>query len=124
MSKKRDMVNCHSIGFDPDLLICMIIILLPIRSRAYSYFQGLRYEDIINESQREVVEALELAPSDVVAGRTRRLKRAVDLSLKRKNFLDYAPGVDQETFKAEIYDDIEKIRARDQEYALLNAHNK
>jgi len=85
---------------------------------------GLRYEDIINEGQREVVEALELAPPDVVAGRIRRLKRAVDLSLKRKNFLDYAPGVDQETFKVEIYDDIEKIRAREQEYALLNAHNK
>ena len=70
------------------------------------------------------MEALELAPPEVAAGRIRRLKRAVDLSLKRKNFLDYAPGVEQETYKVEIYDDIEKIRAREQEYALLNAHNK
>ena len=38
--------------------------------------------------------------------------------------MDYAPNVDQETFKSEIYDDVEKIKARDQEYALLNAHNK
>lgn len=90
----------------------------------FTLILGLRYEDIINESQREVVEALELAPPEVAAGRIRRLKRAVDLSLKRKNFLDYAPGVEQETFKVEIYDDIEKIRAREQEYALLNAHNK
>jgi hypothetical protein len=29
-----------------------------------------------------------------------------------------------EIFKKEIYPDIEKIRARDQEYAQLNAHNK
>lgn len=38
--------------------------------------------------------------------------------------LDYAPDVDQETFKTEIYDDVMKIKARDQEFALLNAHNK
>ena len=85
---------------------------------------GLRYEDIINEDEKEVKEALELADPDVVTGRTRRLKRAIDLSFKRKNFMDYAPNVDQETFKSEIYDDVEKIKARDQEYALLNAHNK
>lgn len=38
--------------------------------------------------------------------------------------LDYAPDVDQETFKLEFYSDVMKIKARDQEYALLNAHNK
>lgn len=85
---------------------------------------GLRYEDIINEDEKEVKEALELAHPDVVIGRTRRLKRATDLSFKRKNFLDYAPNVTQETFKIEFYDDVEKIKTRDQEYAMLNAHNK
>lgn len=38
--------------------------------------------------------------------------------------MDYAPNVDQETFKVELYDDVEKIKARDQEYALLNAHKQ
>jgi len=85
---------------------------------------GLRYEDIVNENEREVEEALALADPDVVTGRTRRLKRAIDLNFKRKNMLDYAPDVDQETFKMEFYDDVMKIKARDQEYALLNAHNK
>lgn len=67
---------------------------------------------------------MELADPDVITGRTRRVKRAIDLNFKRKNFMDYAPDVNQETFKVEIYDDVEKIKARDQEYALLNAHNK
>jgi ubiquinol-cytochrome c reductase subunit 7 len=84
----------------------------------------MRYEDIINEDEKEVAEALVLADPDVVAGRTRRLKRAIDLNFKRKNFMDYAPDVEQETFKAEFYEDVEKIKARDAEYAMLNAHNK
>lgn len=87
-------------------------------------FQGLRYEDIINENEKEVAEALSLADPDTVTGRSRRLKRAIDLNFKRKNFMDYAADVDQETFKKEIFDDVMKIRARDQEYAMLNAHNK
>ena len=85
---------------------------------------GLRYEDIINEDEHAVKEALQLADPDVQTGRTRRLKRAIDLNFKQKNFSEYAPNVDQETFKFEFYDDVEKIKARDQEYALLNAHNK
>ncbi len=78
----------------------------------------------MNEDEKEVGEALSLADPDVLTGRNRRIKRAIDLSFKRKNFLDYAPEVDQETFKVELYDDVEKVKARDQEYALLNAHNK
>mmetsp|Transcript_3735 Transcript_3735/g.4580 ORF Transcript_3735/g.4580 Transcript_3735/m.4580 type:complete len:115 (-) Transcript_3735:247-591(-) len=85
---------------------------------------GLRYEDIVNENEKAVSEALSLADPDVVEGRTRRLKRAIDLSFKRKNFMDYAPDVDQETFKLEFYEDVEKIKAREEEYAMLNAHNK
>ena len=34
--------------------------------------------------------------------------------------MDYAPDVNQETFKVEIYEDVEKIKARDQEYAMMN----
>jgi ubiquinol-cytochrome c reductase subunit 7 len=84
----------------------------------------LRYEDIINENEKEVAEALALADPDTVVGRTRRLKRAIDLSFKRKNFMDYAPEVEQDTFKMEVYEDVQKILARDAEYAILNAHNK
>mmetsp|Transcript_22503 Transcript_22503/g.33344 ORF Transcript_22503/g.33344 Transcript_22503/m.33344 type:complete len:115 (+) Transcript_22503:73-417(+) len=85
---------------------------------------GLRYEDIVNENEKEVEEALSLADPYTVTARTRRLKRAIDLSFKRKNFMDYAADVEQDTWKKEIYDDVLKIKARDQEYAMLNAHNK
>jgi len=79
---------------------------------------------ITQSDEKEIKEALDLADPDVAIGRTRRLKRAIDLSFKRKNMMDYAPEVNQETFKVEIYDDVKKIMARDQEYATLNAHNK
>ncbi len=85
---------------------------------------GLRYEDLLIEEEREVKEALSLADPDVLTGRTRRLKRAIDLNYKRKSLQDYAPNMELDLFKREIYPDIEKIRARDQEYAQLNAHNK
>ena len=69
-------------------------------------------------------EALELADPAIQTARTRRIKRAIDLSYKKKSMNDYAPDQDNEIFKKEIYVDIEKIRARDQEYAQLNANNK
>ncbi|KAL7537629.1 hypothetical protein ACHAXR_007971 [Thalassiosira sp. AJA248-18] len=85
---------------------------------------GLRYEDLLNEEEHDVKEALSLAEPDVLTARTRRLKRAIDLSYKRKSLQDYAPNMDLELFKSDIGADIDKIRARDQEYAQLNAHNK
>jgi ubiquinol-cytochrome c reductase subunit 7 len=85
---------------------------------------GLRYEDLLNENETSVQEALALADPQTVEGRTRRLKRAIDLSYKRKNLLDYAPNMILEPFKDEIREDIDKINARNQEWALLNMHNK
>lgn len=85
---------------------------------------GLRFEDILNDDDGDVKEALSLADSEILTGRNRRIKRAIDLSFKRKNMMDYAPDMEQDTFKKELYEDVEKIRARDQEYALLNTHNK
>jgi hypothetical protein len=85
---------------------------------------GLRYEDIVNENEKTVEEALSLADPDILTARSRRLKRAIDLNFKRKNFMDYAADVEQDTWKKEFYDDVLKIKARDQEYAMLNAHNK
>ena len=88
------------------------------------WYLGLRYEDLLIEEAKEVQEALELASPETQTARTRRIKRAIDLSYKKKSMNDYAPGQDQETFKEEIYADIKKIRSREQEYAQLNAPNK
>lgn len=85
---------------------------------------GLRYEDLLYEESAEVAEAIELADPAVVQARNRRHLRAFDLDVKKKNFTDYAPAVDQETFKVEIYDDIVKIRQRNAEYAMLNMYKK
>lgn len=69
-------------------------------------------------------EALSLAEPDIITGRTRRMRRAVDLSFKRKNLQDYAPDMKLEPFKEEIYEDLSKIRQRNAEFAVLNAHKK
>ena len=90
----------------------------------YFSFPGLRAEDLLNEDEPDIKEALSLADPEVRTGRTRRIKRALDLGIKQKNFLDNAPDVDQETYKSEFYDLIEKIRFRDHEFAMMNAHKK
>jgi ubiquinol-cytochrome c reductase subunit 7 len=90
----------------------------------FCFVAGLRYEDLLIDQEPHVAEALALADPAVIQGRNRRVLRAFDLDLKKKNFTDYAPDVDQETFKTEIYDDITKIRERDAEYALINMHKK
>uniref|UniRef100_A0A7S1CYA1 Cytochrome b-c1 complex subunit 7 n=1 Tax=Cyclophora tenuis TaxID=216820 RepID=A0A7S1CYA1_CYCTE len=85
---------------------------------------GLRYEDLMLESPMDMQETLELADKDFVTGRYRRQKRAFDLDVKHKNMLEYAPDVDQETYKQELYPLLCQIRARNQEIALLDQHKK
>lgn len=87
---------------------------------------GLRYEDLLCEQTDPAVkEALELASPEVLAGRLRRQKRASDLSLKGKVFTDYIPShVKLDPFKSEIYDDVERIRARNKEAAILDMHKR
>mmetsp|Transcript_40662 Transcript_40662/g.49494 ORF Transcript_40662/g.49494 Transcript_40662/m.49494 type:complete len:119 (+) Transcript_40662:114-470(+) len=85
---------------------------------------GVRYEDLVSEEYVEVQEALKYADKDVIVGRNRRTKRAIDLSFKRKNLQDYAPGMKLEPFKFELEEDIVKIQKRNQEFALLNMHKK
>lgn len=65
-----------------------------------------------------------MADPDVVKGRMRRLKRASDLSFKGKELQDYAPGMQLEPFKSELWEDVKKIEAREAEYALLDLHKK
>lgn len=69
-------------------------------------------------------EALELAHPDVHKGRYRRLKRASDLCFKGKRLQDYQDTSNLDPFKFELWDDIQKIKARDQEKALLDLHKK
>jgi ubiquinol-cytochrome c reductase subunit 7 len=67
---------------------------------------------------------LELADPEIITGRYRRLKRASDLSYKTKILQDYAPDMELEPFKEELWDDIQKIKARDEEKLLLELHKK
>ena len=71
-----------------------------------------------------VEEALELADPDVMKGRLRRLKRASDLSYKGKQYTDYKDADSLEPFKFELWDDVKKIEAREEEYAVLDLHKK
>lgn len=87
-------------------------------------FPGLRYEDLLNNSHPEVAEAIELADPDVVTGRLRRLKRASDLSFKGKNLGDYAPNAPLDPFKFELWNDVQKLKARNEEYAALDLYKK
>jgi ubiquinol-cytochrome c reductase subunit 7 len=71
-----------------------------------------------------VAEAIELADADVVKGRMRRLKRASDLSYKGKNYTDYKSADSLEPFKMELWDDVKKIEAREEEYGMLDLYKK
>ena len=85
---------------------------------------GLRWEDLILNTRPAVAEAMELADPDVIKGRMRRLKRASDLTYKGKVFTDYKDAATLEPFKMELWDDIQKIEAREEEYAVLDLHKK
>lgn len=85
---------------------------------------GLKYEDLLNSSRPEVAEALELADPDVVKGRMRRLKRASDLTYKGKSLQDYAPDAKLDPYEMQLWPEVQKIKARDEEYALLDLHKK
>ncbi|GAX11112.1 hypothetical protein FisN_9Hh203 [Fistulifera solaris] len=86
---------------------------------------GLRYEDLLNSSKPSVEEALALADPDVLNGRMRRLKRASDLCVKQKRYIDYAEPLPlEEVFKLELSHDVDKIEARDFEFQALNLHKK
>lgn len=85
---------------------------------------GLRWEDLIISARAPVAEAMELADPDVIKGRMRRLKRASDLSYKGKQLTDYTDPAKLEPFKFELWEDVQKIHARDEEYAVLDLHKK
>ena len=90
----------------------------------FSFLAGLRWEDLIISARPAVAEAMELADADVMKGRLRRLKRASDLTYKGKVYTDYADPAGLEPFKLELWPDVQKIEAREEEYALLDLHKK
>lgn len=69
-----------------------------------------------------VAEALTLADQDAVTARTRRTKRAIDLSFKKKDLTKYAPNMELEPFKMELLHDVEAIQERDTEFVKLNSY--
>jgi Ubiquinol-cytochrome C reductase complex 14kD subunit len=75
---------------------------------------------LFTDKVEEFKEALSFVHPDVRVGRMRRTRRAIDLDFKHKNFDDYAPNVDQETFKFEIFDYMNRIRAREYEKSVLS----
>ena len=79
---------------------------------------------MIISARPAVAEAMELADPDVMKGRLRRLKRASDLTYKGKVYTDYADPAGLEPFKFELWQDVQKIEAREEEYALLDLHKK
>jgi ubiquinol-cytochrome c reductase subunit 7 len=86
---------------------------------------GLRYEDLLNNEMPAIKEALELADPDYIKGRNRRLKRASDLTVKAKSFLDYKPeGLKLDPFHFELTSEIEKIQKKNDEYELLDVYKK
>ncbi|GMH85124.1 hypothetical protein TrVE_jg1717 [Triparma verrucosa] len=82
---------------------------------------GLHYEDCLLEKPA-VLEAISLSSPEVLRDRNRRIKRAMDLSFKKKDLNDYRPDIVESAtpFKKEITDLVQKIEEREEERELIN----
>ena len=82
---------------------------------------GLRYEDCMIEHPK-VLEAIDLSDPKVLVGRNRRVKRAMDLSFKKKDLNDYRPDLVEgaDPFKDEIRTLVRKIEDREEEREMIN----
>lgn len=82
---------------------------------------GTRHEDLFNEHDPDVKEAIELSSPEVRLGRYRRLKRALDLNVKNKYFMDYATPeqMNYDPYVQELWPLIQRIRSRNQQIAEL-----
>jgi ubiquinol-cytochrome c reductase subunit 7 len=79
---------------------------------------------LLNSSKPAIAEAMALADPEVIKGRLRRLKRASDLTYKAKNLGDYAPNMKLDPFKEDLWEDVLKVEARNEEYEIVNLHKK
>ena len=82
-----------------------------IRARLQKY--GLRYDDLRNEFDPEVIESINRLEPEEVSNRNKRLKRAMDLSLK-KTYMD-PDSVKMETPPFVPYMDIETVKREQEE---------
>eukprot|EP00519_Triparma_laevis_P003061 CAMPEP_0182498244 /NCGR_PEP_ID=MMETSP1321-20130603/6499_1 /TAXON_ID=91990 /ORGANISM="Bolidomonas sp., Strain RCC1657" /LENGTH=136 /DNA_ID=CAMNT_0024702275 /DNA_START=55 /DNA_END=462 /DNA_ORIENTATION=- len=82
---------------------------------------GLHYEDCLLEKP-SVLEAISLSSPEVLRDRNRRIKRAMDLSFKKKDLNDYRPDIVENAtpFKKEISELVQKIEEREEERELIN----
>ena len=78
---------------------------------------GLRYDDLLIETD-DVMKALDRIPKDEKLERERRIKRAFDLSLKRKALpAEYAPT---NVFQPYLFDHVENAKNEREEREVLN----
>ena len=78
---------------------------------------GLRYDDLLIETD-DVLKALDRIPKQEKIERERRIKRAFDLSVKRKSLpTEYAPT---NIFQPYLFDHIENAKSEREEREILN----
>jgi len=80
---------------------------------------GLKYDDILNEAEPDVATAISRLPPDQKLGRDRRLKRALDISFKKKPLPDeiQATLTPLEPYVTPLVDEAKELRL---ERELLN----
>eukprot|EP00636_Phaeomonas_parva_P019021 CAMPEP_0118869912 /NCGR_PEP_ID=MMETSP1163-20130328/13058_1 /TAXON_ID=124430 /ORGANISM="Phaeomonas parva, Strain CCMP2877" /LENGTH=124 /DNA_ID=CAMNT_0006804851 /DNA_START=97 /DNA_END=471 /DNA_ORIENTATION=+ len=80
---------------------------------------GLKYDDVLNEALPSVQEAVaRLDPEEKIA-RDRRMKRAIDLSFKKKGMPE---GSDGKPFENYLYDHQQKVQEEQDEREILNRY--
>jgi len=78
---------------------------------------GLRYDDLLIETE-DVQKALDRISNEEKLQRERRIKRAFDLSVKKKSLPeDFAP---KDIFKPYLFDHIENAKTEREEREILN----
>ena len=95
-----------------------MLTLLILRNRPTTS-AGLKLDDLIIETP-EMLKALDRVPREQQVERERRIKRAFDLSAKRKTLPgEYAPS---NVFDSYLVDAIAKVEAEEEERKILNGY--
>lgn len=82
---------------------------------------GLKYDDVLNEALPSVQEAISrLTPEEKVA-RDRRLKRAIDMSFKKKGMPE--DGQNYDPFEDYLFEHQKDVEKRQEERAIGNSYN-
>ena len=81
---------------------------------------GIKYDDVLNENDEDVAAALQRIDGDTLELRTRRLRRAMDVSYKKKDLPEDLKAT-FEPLTPYLADTVEEVAARREERAVLNA---